>query len=254
MTDAPELLLAHHLKTLRLPTFLREHDKQARICASEGVDHVRYLARLTELELIDRERRMVERRIKSAKFPAVKSLDSFDFRAIPSLNKMMVLELARCAWIERKDNVIALGPSGTGKTHITLGLGLAACQKGLPVSFVTAASLVHELMEARDEKRLLRLQRQPAKVKLLIIDELGFVPLSKTGAELLFELISQRYERGSTLITSNLPFEEWTETFGTERLTGALLDRLTHHVNILKMNAESYRLNQRRARLAIEQK
>ena len=184
--------------------------------------------------------------IKAAKFPAVKSLDSFDFKAIPSLNKMMVLELARCEWIERQENVIALGPSGTGKTHIALGLGLAACQKGLPVAFVTAASLVHELMEARDEKRLLRLQRQLAKVKLLIIDELGFVPLSKTGAELLFELISQRYERGSTLITSNLPFEEWTETFGTERLTGALLDRLTHHVHILEMNGDSYRLRQSR--------
>lgn len=249
MSDAPDLLLAHHLKTLRLPTFLREYDKQARICAAEGVDHVRYLARLTELELIDRERRMVERRIKSAKFPAVKSLDSFDFKAIPSLNKMMVLELARCEWIERQENVIALGPSGTGKTHVALGLGLAACQKGLPVAFITAAALVNELMEARDEKRLLLRQRQLAKVKLLIIDELGFVPLSKTGAELLFELISQRYERGSTLITSNLPFEEWTETFGTERLTGALLDRLTHHVNILEMNGESYRLNQSRARL-----
>ena len=250
MTDTLELLLANHLKTLRLPTFLREHDKLARICAAEGVDHVRYLARLTELELIDRERRMVERRIKSAKFPAVKSLDSFDFKAIPSLNKMMVLELARCHWIDRRENVIALGPSGTGKTHVALGLGLAACQKGMPVAFVTAAALVNELMEARDEKRRLRLQRQLAKVGLLIIDELGFVPLSKTGAELLFELISQRYERGSTLITSNLPFEEWTETFGTERLTGALLDRLTHHVNILEMNGESYRLNQSKARHA----
>ena len=246
MTDAPELLLANHLKTLRLPTFLREHDKLARICAAQGVDHVRYLARLTELELIDRERRMVERRIKSAKFPAVKSLDSFDFKAIPSLNKMMVLDLARCDWVERRENVIALGPSGTGKTHIALGLGLAACQKGMPVAFVTASSLVNELMEARDEKRLLRLQRQLAKVSLLIIDELGFVPLSKTGAELLFELISQRYERGSTIVTSNLPFDEWTSTFGSERLTGALLDRLTHHVHILEMNGESYRLRQSR--------
>ncbi len=213
---------------------------------------MRYLARLAELELIDRERRMVERRIKAAKFPAIKSLDSFDFKAIPSLNKMMVLELSRGEWIERKENVIALGPSGTGKTHI--GLGLAACQKGLPVAFVTAAALVHEMMEARDEKRLLQLQRKLVKVKLLIIDELGFVPLSKTGAELLFELISQRYERGSTLITSNLPFEEWTETFGTERLTGALLDRLAHHVNILEMNGESYRLNQSRARIATARK
>ena len=233
MSDTPQLLLAHHLKALKLPTFLREYDKQARQCAAEGVDHVRYLVRLTELELIDRERRMtelelidrerrmVERRIRMAKFPAVKSLDSFDFKAMPSLNKMMVLELARCEYIERRENVIALGNSGTGKTHIALGLGLAACQKGLTVGFITAAALVHELIEARDEKRLLRFQKQLAKYKLLIIDGLGFVPLSKTGAELLFEVFSQRYEGGSTLVTSNLPFDEWTEVFGSERLTGA---------------------------------
>jgi DNA replication protein DnaC len=248
MTDTPQLLLAHHLKALRLPTFLREYNKLARQCAAEGVDHVRYLVRLTELELIDRERRMVERRIRLARFSAVKSLDSFDFKAMPSLNKMMVLELARCEYVERRENIIALGNSGTGKTHIALGLGLAACQKGLTVGFITAASLVHELMEARDEKRLLRFQKQLAKYKLLIIDELGFVPLSKTGAELLFEVFSQRYERGSTLLTSNLPFDEWTEVFGSERLTGALLDRLTHHVHILEMNGDSYRLSQSQKR------
>ena len=248
MTDAPQILLNHRLKSLRLPTVLREYGKLAKQAASEGLDHVQFLARLIELEMIDRERRMIERRIKAAKFPAVKSLDSFDFKVIPALNKMQVLELARCEWIERRENVIALGPSGTGKTHIALGLGLAACQKGLSVGFVTAAALVHELMEARDERRLLRLQKQMVSHKLLIIDELGFVPLSKTGAELLFELISQRYERGATLITSNLPFDEWTETFGSERLTGALLDRLTHHVNILEMNGESYRLGQSKAR------
>jgi DNA replication protein DnaC len=231
-----------------LPTVLREYGKLAKQAAAEGLDHVQFLARLIELEMIDRERRMIERRIKAAKFPAVKSLDSFDFKAIPALNKMQVLELARCEWVERRENVIALGPSGTGKTHIALGLGLSACQKGLSVGFVTAAALVHELMEARDERRLLRLQKQMVSQKLLIIDELGFVPLSKTGAELLFELISQRYERGATLITSNLPFDEWTETFGSERLTGALLDRLTHHVNILEMNADSYRLGQSKAR------
>ena len=248
MSEAPQLLLDHHLKTLKLPTFLREYSKLARQCAAEGLDHVQFLARLVELELIDRERRTIERRIKAARFPTVKSLDSFDFKAIPSLNKMRVLELARCEWIERRENVIALGPSGSGKTHIALGLGLAACQKGLTVGFTTAAALVHELMEARDERRLLRLQKQLVKHKLLIIDELGFVPLSKTGAELLFETISQRYEQGAILITSNLPFDEWTETFGSERLTGALLDRLTHHVNILEMNGESYRLSQSRSR------
>ena len=248
MTEAPQILLSHHLKSLRLPTVLREYGKLAKQAAAEGHDHVQFLARLIELEMIDRERRMIERRIKAAKFPAVKSLDSFDFKAIPALNKMQVLELARCEWVERRENVIALGPSGTGKTHIALGLGLSACQKGLSVGFVTAAALVHELMEARDERRLLRLQKQMVSYKLLIIDELGFVPLSKTGAELLFELISQRYERGATLITSNLPFDEWTETFGSERLTGALLDRLTHHVNILEMNGDSYRLGQSKAR------
>lgn len=248
MTGAPQVLLNHQLKKLKLPTILREYDKQARLCSAEGRDHVQFLARLVELELIDRERRMIERRIKAAKFPATKSLDSFDFTAIPSLNKMQVLELARCEWIDRSENVIALGPSGTGKTHVALGLGLAACQKGLPVRFATAAAIVHELMEARDERQLLRLQKQLVKQRLLIIDELGFVPLSKTGAELLFELISQRYEQGSILITSNLPFDEWTETFGSERLTGALLDRLTHHVSILEMNGDSYRLAQSKAR------
>ena len=218
MTDTPQVLLAHHLKALKLPTFLREYDKLARQCAAESVDHVRYLVRLAELELIERERRMVERRIRQARFPAVKSLDAFNFKAIASLNKMLVLELARCEYVERRENVIALGNSGTGKTHVALGLGLAACQKGLSVGFTTAAALVHELMEARDEKRLLRYQKQLAKYSLLIIDELGFVPLSKTGAELLFEVFSQRYERGSILVTSNLPFDEWTEVFGSERL------------------------------------
>ena len=249
-TEVPEILLSHYLKTLKLPTFQREYQKLARQCATEGVDHVGYLTRLSEREMIERDRRKVERRIKAARFPVVKSLDSFDFAAIPKLNKMQVLELARCEWIERRENVIALGPSGTGKTHVALGLGLAACQKGLSVGFTTAAALVSEMMEARDERRLLRFQKQMATHQLLIIDELGFVPLSKTGAELLFELISQRYERGATLITSNLPFDEWTETLGSERLTGALLDRITHHVNILEMNGDSYRLAQSRARKA----
>ena len=248
MSDTPQVLLEHRLKALKLPTFLREYEKVARRSAHEGLDHVEFLSRLVELELIDRERRLVERRIRAAKFPTVKSLDSFEFKAIPSLSKIQVLELARCEWIERRENVIALGPSGTGKTHVAQGLGLAACQRGLSVRFVTAAALVHELMEARDERRLLRLQKQFANHKLLIIDELGFVPLSKTGAELLFELVSQRYERAAVLITSNLPFDEWTETFGTERLTGALLDRLTHHVHILEMNGQSFRLNHSRAR------
>ena len=255
-SGTPQVLLAHHLKQLKLPTVLREYDKVARECAREGVDHPRYLLRLIELELIDRERRMIERRIKAARFPAVKSLDTFDFTAIPSLNsetgtpsvrvnsRTLVLELARCEFVARRENVIALGNSGTGKSHVALALGLAACQKGFTVAFTTAAALVHQLMEARDERRLLKQQRELQAVKLLIVDELGYVPLSATGAELLFEVFSQRYERGSTVITSNLPFEDWTSVLGSERLTGALLDRLTHHVHILTMNGDSYRLKQ----------
>ena len=245
--DTPQLLLEHHLKALRLPTFHREYDKVAQQCAAEGVDHPRYLLRLAELELLEREQRATERRIRIARFPVLKSLETFEYPVMPSLNKGLVLELARCEYIDRKDNVLALGNSGTGKTHIALALGLAACQKGYRVRFTTAASLVHELIEAKDEKRLMRYQKQMATHELLIIDELGFVPLSKTGAELLFEVFSQRYERTSTMVTSNLPFSEWTETLGSERLTGALLDRLTHHVHILEMNGESYRLKESKA-------
>ena len=183
MSNRSTLLLEHHLKELRLPTFLREYRKLAAQCAAENVDHPDYLLRLSELELIDRHQRMVQRRIRAARFPAVKSLDTFDFLAIPSVNKQLVMELARCEYIEHRENVIAVGNSGTGKTHVALGLGLAACQKGMSVGFTTAAALVHELMEARDDRRLLNLQRQLARLRLLIIDELGFVPLSTTGAE-----------------------------------------------------------------------
>jgi DNA replication protein DnaC len=215
--EKPQVLLAHHLKVLKLPTFLAEYERQARESAAEGIDHPRYLLRLTELELIERERRLVDRRIRAAKFPATKSLDTVDFLSIPALNKMLVLELARSEYVIRNDNVIALGPSGTGKTHV--GLGLAACQKGFSVLFTSTASLVNRLMEARDNRQLTRLQAQLAAVKLLIVDELGYVPLSPTGALLLFEVFSQRYERGSTIVTSNLPFEEWTSVLGSERLT-----------------------------------
>ena len=250
MTDRPTLLLEHHLKELKLPSFLREYGKMAAQCAAENVDHPEYLLRLAELELIERHQRMVQRRIRAARFPAVKSLDTFDFTAIPSVNKALVMELARREYVQHRENVIAIGNSGAGKTHIALGLGLAACQRGLSVGFTTAAGLVHELMEARDERRLLNRQRQLSRLGLLIIDELGFVPLSPTGAELLFEVFSQRYERGSILVTTNLPFDEWTEVFGSDRLTGALLDRLTHHVHILEMNGDSYRLRHSRENAA----
>jgi DNA replication protein DnaC len=243
----PQLLMEHHLKALRLPVFLREYKKTAAQCASDKGDFATFL-RLSEAELLERERKGIERRIKTARFPVTKSLDDFDFAAVPGLNKQMILELSRCEWIDRRDNVILLGNPGVGKTHLAIALGMAACQRGYNVRFLTAAALVNALVEARNEKNLLRLQTSLAKPSLVLIDELGYIPFSKTGAELLFETFSQRHERGSVLITSNLPFEEWTNVLGSDRLTGALLDRLTHHVHILPVEGESYRLAQSKAR------
>ena len=244
--SAPEAeLLIDYLKALRLPTFLAAYDKLARQCLADGVTHSGYLLRLAELELAERHRRKIERLIKAAHFPAVKSLDTFDFAAIPSLDKKRVMELAECEYVEHRENVIILGDSGTGKTHVALGLGLAACRKGLSVGFTTAASLVRELLETRAEWSVLRLQRQLDAYQLLIIDELGYVPISTADAELLFEVISQRSERGTTIVTSNLRIEDWVSVFGTERLTSALVERLSYRLHILEMNGESYRLRHR---------
>lgn len=244
----PAILLQHHLKALRLPVFLREHAKAAVQCAAGKEDYATFLLRLAEMELLEREQKGTRRRIHAARFPAAKSLDDFEFAAVPALNQKQVVELARCEWIEKRENVILLGHPGTGKTHLAVALGLAACARGLSVRFLTATGLVNALVEARNEKTLLKLQAQLAKLHLLVLDELGYLPFSKTGAELLFEVVSQRYERGSVLVTSNLPFEEWTQVLGSERLTGALLDRLTHRVHILPIEGGSYRLAQSKGR------
>jgi DNA replication protein DnaC len=236
--------LAHHLQALKLPIFLSQYATLARECANEGLDPAHFLLRLAELELSERQRQVTDRRVKAARFPAMKELEGFDFSALPSLDRQAVIELAGCDYIERNENVIAVGNSGTGKTHLAIGLGIAACRKGISVRFITAASLVHELLEASDERRLLRLQRRLASYKLLIIDELAYAPLSTVGADLLFDIVSQRYERGSTIITSSLPFEEWINVFGTAQLTGAVLDRLIHYAHVLRMQGESYRLKQ----------
>jgi len=167
-------LLARHLKSLNLPTFLAQYDRLARQYAAEGLDPSGYLLRLAELELMERERRLVDKRIKQAQFPSMKSLDGFDFSAVRSLDKTLVLELARCEFITRQENVIAIGDVGTGKTHIAIALGMSACQKGLSVGFATATLLMQELLEAREQQRLLRLQRRLAGYKLLIIDDLAY--------------------------------------------------------------------------------
>ena len=243
------VLLEHHLKALKLPVFFREYQKVAALCAKEQADYSRFLLQLAELELIERDSKRCERRVKEAAFPVNKSLESFDFKSIPALNKQLVLELTRCEYVRKLENILAVGNSGTGKTHLAIALGAAACLEGYRVRFYTAAGLVTTLLEARDERSLGRLKKQLSRCDLVIVDEFGYVPFTKTGAELLFEFFAERYERGSVMITTNLPFEEWTHVLGCQRLTGALLDRLTHRVHILEMNGESYRFKESVKRL-----
>lgn len=236
------VLLQHHLKALKLPTILAECQKIASRCAADNVDHLGFLLQLCELELIDREKRAAERRLKAARFPTYKTLDNFDFAAQPSVNKTLVGELMRGLWIDQRENVLLVGNPGTGKTHVATALAVEACGRGKRVRFYRVTELITQLMEAREERELGRLKKQLSRLDLLVLDELGYVPASKLGAELFFDVISAAYERTSLIVTTNLPFENWVEVLGSERLTGATLDRLTHRCHILECNGQSYRL------------
>ena len=247
-TTKSTVLLKHHLKQLKLPTMHAECEKTAARAGSENLDHLAFLLALCELELIDRERRAAERRLKAARFPSHKTLEAFDFVARPSVNKPLVLELVKGEYLDRRENILLVGPSGTGKTHLATALAVAACGQGKRVRFFRVTELITLLLEAREERQLLRLRGQLAKLDLLVLDELGYVPASKAGAELLFDVIANAYERHSVIVTTNLPFENWTEVLGNERLTGAALDRLTHRCHILETKGESYRLAEAKQR------
>ena len=186
----------------------------------------------------------VTARLKNAAFPVLKDLETFDFTLTPQISKQKVLELARCEWIDQKSNLCCVGNSGTGKTHLAVALGQAACRAGKRVKFYTAQALVNQLEEAQKNYRLERMLAMLAKIELLIVDELGYISFSRSGAELLFQVFADRYERGSILITSNLPFGEWGSIFQGDRMTAALLDRLTHRCTIFEMNGESYRFRE----------
>ena len=242
------VLLRHHLKALRLPTITAECEKVAQQAAADNVDHLGYLLQLAELELGERERNAAQRRLKAARFPTLKTLDNFDFTARPSVNKMMITELARCAYIDERENILMIGNPGTGKSHLATALAATACAKGYKVRFFRVTELITQLIETRDERTLQRFKAQLAKHDLIVLDELGYVPASKIGAELLFDVISTAYERTSLIVTSNLPFESWTEVLGTERLTGATLDRLTHRCRIIETKGESHRLHDAKTR------
>jgi|TARA_B100000315_G_C14463585_1_gene534902 DNA replication protein DnaC len=242
--DKPAVLIEYYLKKLKLPTILREHESMAVVCRNDGSDYQTYLMRLAERELLDREKRAAERRVREANFPVIKTMDTYNFKAQPSVNERMIRELMRGEYIDKKENILLIGNPGTGKSHLACALAFAACAQGQRVRFYTVTKLVTELIECREERSLQRLQKQLQRLKVLVLDELGYVPFTKTGAELLFEVISQAYEHHSLIVTSNLSFDEWTEVFGSERLTGALLDRLTHRCHILEANGESFRLRQ----------
>lgn len=242
MTTA--LLIEAYAKELRLPAVGRHYAGLARAAEDQHRTYEEYLAAVLEQELVSRRENQLRRRMKQASFPMVKTLESFDFAALPNLNKVKVLNLAKGEFVQRKESLFLIGNPGTGKSHLCTAIAVALCHRGYRVRFTTAANLVDELLAAQQDHRLGRYLRQWAKYHLVIVDEVGFVPFSRSGAELLFNFFAEHYERRSVAVTSNLEFGQWTQVFGDEVLTAALLDRLTHRAHILEMNGESYRFRE----------
>ncbi len=237
-------LLEQYAKRLRLPTVGRNYDRVAREAEQNKVSYEEFLCCLFEQEIQSREENTRKDRLFRARFPAVKTLDQFRFDEIPTLDKNIMMQLFKGQYLEDAENVVLLGGHGTGKTHLAVALGVQACTEGKKVRFYSVAELVHQLLEARDARQVLRLQQQLAKYDLLVLDELGMTDCKQEGGNLLFQVISSRYERYSTIITTNLEFKDWTSVFGTQQLTNALLDRLVHRCHIVTMNGDSYRFKE----------
>lgn len=240
----PTIVLTQNLKALNLSVMARELETHVRQAAEGRISYEEFLLGLTDIELQTRQENGRKRRLREAKFPLMKPLETFDMDEAPGLDTSLLRELAGCSYIGEHKNVIFLGRSGTGKTHMATGLGIEACNKSFKTRFITGYGLVNELIEARKEKNLSRLIQKYARYDLLILDELGYVPFSKEGSELLFQVLAERHERGSVIITTNLGFADWTQTFGDQHLTAALLDRLTHRAHIINCTWKSYRLKQ----------
>jgi DNA replication protein DnaC len=239
------LLLEDHLKTLRLATFRQQYRQVAEDAAGNNLGYDQYLLALAEQEVAQRHLNSQHQRIKAARFPVSKELADFDFSAMPHLNKQRVLDLARGEYITRAEPIILLGNPGLGKSHIATGLALAACRQCYRVRFYNAAALVNELSLAQDQQRLPKFLATALKQNLIVLDELGFIPFSTLGAQLMFQFCSTLHERVALIVTTNLKFADWTQVFGSEQLTAALLDRLTHKAHILEFIGESFRFRQR---------
>lgn len=237
-------LIEAYLKRLRMSGIARSYEALAREAEENNLTYENFLLTVLDQEICQREGNLQKNCVQKAKFPALKTLETFDFSAVPELSAPRILNLAQGEYLARGENIIFVGSNGTGKTHLGIGLGIAACRRGKRVRFCTAPALVNELIEARQNYRLSKVEAAYNRLDLLVLDELGFVPFPRDGAELLFNLLSSRYERRSTIVTTNLEFSHWPEVLGEETLAGALVDRLTHHAHIVTVTGDSYRFKQ----------
>ena len=244
-TVVDKVVLESYLKKLYLSSFIRYHEAYAEEAAQSNQSYTRFLLALAEQEVLAREARRRQRRLKEAKIPVVKELSDFDFDKVPELNQQQIRRLTDGAYIDKAEPVILIGNPGLGKTHIATALAIEATRQMHRVRFYNAAALVNELLLAQDEGRVASFINKALNHKLIVIDELGFIPFSSTGAQLMFQLCSTLYERVAVIVTTNLKFADWTQVFGDERLTVALLDRLTHKAHIIEFVGESYRFRER---------